>query len=200
MVPTTAPFSLQEFEEISSTMVMRFRKAQNEGDEKTAKNLLGSFEALVQSTESVSERLTRHLNDWVAFLILPLFALANAGVTFTGGIVRGLLTSRVAWGVLLGLITGKPLGIICFSKLVVRWRVAQLPSGVSWQQIRSLAVLAGIGFTVSIFISSLAFETDPYLSEAKTAVLAASFISGVVGYLLLKSQQDANPVSPDDSH
>ncbi len=200
MVPTTAPFSLQEFEEISSTMLMRFRKAQNEGDEKTAKNLLGSFEALVQSTESVSERLTRRLNDWVPFLILPLFALANAGVTFTGGIMRGLLTSRVAWGVLLGLITGKPLGIICFSKLAVRWRVAQLPNGVSWQQIRSLAVLAGIGFTVSIFISSLAFETDPYLSEAKTAVLAASVISGVVGYLLLKSQRDANPVSPDDSH
>jgi len=200
MVPTTAPFSLQEFQEIGSTMVTRFRKAQDEGDEKTAKNLLGSFEALVQSTESVSERLTRRLNDWVSFLILPLFALANAGVTFSGEIARGLLTSRVAWGVLLGLIAGKPLGIICFSMFAVRWNVAQLPNGVSWQQIGSVAVLAGIGFTVSIFISSLAFQTDPYLSEAKTAVLAASVMSGVVCYLILKSQGGAHRVTTDDPH
>jgi Na+:H+ antiporter, NhaA family len=101
-----------------------------------------------------------------------------------------LPTSRVAWGVLLGLVGGKPLGIICFSKLAVRWRLAQLPIGVSWQQIRAIAVLAGVGFTVSIFISSLAFETDPYLSEAKTAVLAASSVSGVLGYLMLKSRRD----------
>ena len=86
---------------------------------------------LVQSTESASERLTRQLNDWVSFLVLPLFALANAGVTFSGGIVRELLTSRVAWGVLLGLVVGKPLGILGFSKLAVRWRLAQLPNGVN---------------------------------------------------------------------
>jgi Na+:H+ antiporter, NhaA family len=99
MVPTTPPFSLQEFQEIGSRMAVRFRKAQSDGDEKTAKNLLGSFEVLVQSTESVSERLTRHLNDWVSFLVLPLFALANAGVTFSGGIVRGLPTSGLHGGV-----------------------------------------------------------------------------------------------------
>jgi NhaA family Na+:H+ antiporter len=190
VVPTTPTFSLQEFQEIGSRMVVRFRKAVSEGDEKTAKNLLGSFEVLAQSTESVSERLTRHLNDWVSFLVLPLFALANAGVTFSGEIVRGLLTSRVAWGVFLGLVCGKPLGIFCFSKLAVRWRFAQLPIGVSWQHIRAIAVLAGIGFTVSIFISSLAFETDPYLSGAKTAVLVASSISGMLGYLMLKSHRD----------
>jgi NhaA family Na+:H+ antiporter len=194
MVPTTAPFSLKEFQDIGAGMVVRFRRAVADGDEKTAKNLLGSFEVLVQSTESVSERLTRALNDWVSFLVLPLFALANAGVTFSGGIVREVLTSRVAWGVLLGLAAGKVIGILGFSKLAVRWRLAQPPTGVSWRQIGGVGMLAGIGFTVSIFISSLAFDNDLYLAEAKTAVLAASVISGVLGYVAL--QQGAATEQP----
>ncbi len=185
-------------------MVVRFRKALAAGDEKTAKNLLGSFEALVQSTESASERLTRHLNDWVSFLVLPLFALANAGVTFSGEILRALPTSRVAWGILLGLVAGKLLGILGFSKLAVRWRFAQLPNGVTWRQIGAVGMLAGIGFTVSIFISSLAFDSDLYLAEAKTAVLAASVISGVVGYLALRQHEPAPQTveiaASDDSH
>jgi NhaA family Na+:H+ antiporter len=204
MVPTTASFSLKEFQEVGAGMVVRFRKALAAGDEKTAKNLLGSFEALVQSTESASERLTRHLNDWVSFLVLPLFALANAGVTFSGEILRDLVTSRVAWGILLGLVVGKMLGILGFSKLSVRWRLAQLPNGVTWRQIGGVGMLAGIGFTVSIFISSLAFDSDLYLAEAKTAVLAASVISGVLGYLALRepeaAPQPAKIAASDDSH
>ncbi len=189
MVPTTAPFSLKEFQEVGSGMVVRFRKALANGDEKAAKNLLGSFEVLVQSTEATSERLTRQLNDWVSFLVLPLFALANAGVTFSGGIARDLLTSRVAWGILLGLVVGKPLGVLGFSKLAVRWRLAQLPNAVNWRQIGAVGMLAGIGFTVSIFISSLAFESDMYLAEAKTAVLVASLISGILGYFALRERE-----------
>jgi len=203
MVPTTAPFSLKEFQEVGAGMVQRFRKALANGDEATAKNLLGSFEQLVQSTESASERLTRQLNDWVSFLVLPLFALANAGVTFSGGIARDLLTSRVAWGILLGLVAGKPIGIVGFSKLAVRWRLAQLPNAVNWRQIGAVGMLAGIGFTVSIFISSLAFDSDLYLAEAKTAVLAASVISGVLGYFALREkaplEQPGKPAASDDS-
>jgi Na+:H+ antiporter, NhaA family len=204
VVPTTAPFSIQEFHEVASTLAVRFSKALAEGDEKTAKNLLGSFEALVQSTESASERLTRQLNDWVSFLVLPLFALANAGVTFSGGIARELLTSRIAWGILVGLVLGKPLGVWGFSKLAVRWRLAQLPNAVNWRQIGAVGMLAGIGFTVSIFISSLAFENDSHVAQAKTAVLAASVLSGVLGYVALREpaqvQQRATAAASDDSH
>jgi len=189
MVPTTAPFSLKEFQEIGSGMVVRFRRALADGDEKAAKNLLGSFEALVQSTESASERLTRQLNDWVSFLVLPLFALANAGVTFSGGIARELIASRVAWGILIGLVVGKPFGILGFSWLAVRLRIAQLPNAVNWRQIAAVGMLAGIGFTVSIFISSLAFDSDLYLAEAKTAVLVASLIAGTLGYLVLRERE-----------
>jgi NhaA family Na+:H+ antiporter len=203
MVPTTAPFSLKEFQQIGTDMVVRFRRAVADGDDKTAKNLLGSFEVLVQSTESASERLTRHLNAWVSFLVLPLFALANAGMTFSGGIIRDVVTSRIAWGILLGLVLGKPIGILFLSKLAVRWRIAQLPSGVTWRQIAAVGTLAGIGFTVSIFISSLAFDTDLYLAEAKAAVLAASVLAGMLGYLALRERsvphQAATPVAPEES-
>src|SRR3984957_7726163 len=186
VVPTTATFSLNGFQEMGSDMVTRFREALAGGDTKAAKNLLGRFEVLVQQTESAAERLTRRLNDWVSFLVLPLFALANAGGTFSGSIARDLLTGRIAWGILIGLVLGKPLGILGFSKLAVSCRLAQLPSAVSWRQVGGVGMLAGIGFTVSIFISSLAFENDALVAQAKAAVLAALLISGVLGFLALR--------------
>ncbi len=191
MVPTTAPLSLEEFQDIATDMSRSFRNAMARHDLQNAKNLLGSFDALLNSTESSSERLTRELNDWVSFLVLPLFALANAGVTFSGGAWRELLTSRIAWGILIGLVIGKPLGIIGFAKAAERLGLAQTPPGVTWKQLNAVGVLAGIGFTVSIFISSLAFDDAAQLMEAKTAVLGASVIAGVLGYLAL---QDASPL------
>jgi NhaA family Na+:H+ antiporter len=186
MVPTTATLSLREFQEIGTGIMEQFRRALAQGDQQTAKNLLGSIEQLVHGTESPSDLLTRKLNDWVSFLVLPLFALANAGVTFSGGAWRGLLTSRIAWGILFGLVLGKPLGIIGFTKLAVRSRLAQLPNSVTWRQLSAVGILAGIGFTVSIFISSLAFGDASHLLEAKTAVLAASLLAGVLGYFALR--------------
>ena len=98
-----------------------------------------------------------------------------------------LLTSRVAWGILLGLVVGKPLGIIGFARLAVRTGIAQIPSGVTWRQLSAVGILAGIGFTVSIFISSLAFDDPSHLLEAKTAVLVASLLAGLLGYFALQS-------------
>ena len=120
MVPTTPRLSLRQFEEIGADMIHRFRAARAEGDMATANRLLGSFEQLVNATEADSERMTRKLNDWVSFLVLPLFALSNAGVTFSGGAVKELLASRIAWGVVLGLVIGKPIGIVGFCKLAVK--------------------------------------------------------------------------------
>jgi NhaA family Na+:H+ antiporter len=188
MVPTTATLSLKDFQDIATDMSRRFRNAMAAGDVKSAKNLLGGFDQLLNSTESAAERLTRLLNDWVSFLVLPLFALANAGVTFSGGAWHELLTSRVAWGIMLGLVVGKPLGILGFAKAAVLGRLAQLPNGVTWRQISAVGVLAGIGFTVSIFISSLAFDDPAFLLQAKTAVLAASLLAGLLGYFGLREE------------
>ncbi|SRR5579875_817384 len=185
MVPTTAPLSLEEFQDLASDMAQGFRDAMGRGDVQAAKSLLGSFEALLNNTESAAERLTRRLNDWVSFLVLPLFALANAGVTFSGSAWGELLTSRIAWGIMLGLVVGKPLGIVGIAKLAELAGLAQAPKSVSWKQLSAVGVLGGIGFTVSIFISSLAFDDPAHLMEAKTAVLAASVVAGVLGYLAL---------------
>ena len=188
MVPTSPRLSLQQFEEIGIDMMERFRAAQAEGDMATANRLLGSFEQLVNATEADSERLTRKLNDWVSFLVLPLFALSNAGVTFSAGAANGLLTSQIAWGVLIGLVIGKPIGIVGFCKVAVKVGLARLPNGVTWLQMAAVGTLAGIGFTVSIFISSLAFADPVHLMEAKTAVLGASLIAGLVGFFALRHE------------
>jgi Na+:H+ antiporter, NhaA family len=187
-IPTTPTLSLQHFEEIGADMMQRFRAAQAEGDLPTANRLLGSFEHLLHATESASERATRKLNDWVSFVVLPLFALSNAGVTFSGGAVKELLVSRIAWGIVLGLVIGKPIGVVGLSKLAVKLGLARLPNGVTWLQMAAVGTLAGIGFTVSIFISSLAFRDPTYLMEAKTAVLVASVLAGVAGYFALRHE------------
>ncbi|HUI85239.1 MAG TPA: Na+/H+ antiporter NhaA [Candidatus Binatia bacterium] len=207
MVPTTASLSLEQFQDIATEMSRSFRDAMASGNLQTAKNLLGGFDALLNNTESASERLTRLLNDWVSFLVLPLFALANAGVTFSSGSMRGLLVSRVAWGIVLGLVIGKPLGIIGFAKLAQVVGLARVPNGVTWKQLSAVGMLAGIGFTVSIFISSLAFDDPAHLMEAKAAVLVASVVAGVLGYLALRdgarsrrSAESAASGTVGDSH
>jgi NhaA family Na+:H+ antiporter len=188
MVPSDAVLSLKDFDEFSTDIVRRYREARAAGDDDTAKSLLGSLEQLVENTESASERLTRQLNDWVSFLVLPLFALSNAGVTFSGGAWRELLTSHITWGVLLGLVVGKPIGVLAFSWLAVRLKIAEISQRVTWLQIGAVGALAGIGFTVSIFISSLAFSEPEHLIDAKTAVLGASVIAGVLGYFALRHE------------
>ena len=196
MVPTDPRLSLDQFQEIGTDMIRRFRTAKAEGDLATANRLLGSFESLLYATEAASERATRKLNDWVSFVVLPLFALSNAGVTFSAGAISGLLSSRIAWGIAVGLVIGKPVGIVGFSILAVKTGIARLPNGVNWLQMLAVGILAGIGFTVSIFISSLAFDDPAHLMEAKTAVLVATLIAGVAGYFALKHearQEDAPP-------
>ncbi len=198
MVPTSAPLSLTEFQDLATQTARRFRDAMASGDTQEAKNLLGTFDALLNNTEAASERLTRMLNDWVSFLVLPLFALSNAGVTFSSGAWRELATSHVAWGILVGLVVGKPLGIIGFARVAVQTGIARLPHDVSWKQLSAVGILAGIGFTVSIFISSLAFDDPALLMEAKASVLGASVLAGVAGYLILresKAKQQPSPAS-----
>jgi NhaA family Na+:H+ antiporter len=185
LMPVKAGVSLDTFSELGKEMIGEFREAHAVNDQARATRVLGTMEYLLQQTEAPADRVTRKLHDWIAFLVLPLFALSNAGVTFSLSTLGSMLHSPVAWGVLLGLFLGKPLGVVGVSWVAVKMNLARLPNSISWAQIAGVGVLAGIGFTVSLFISALAFDDSLQLDSAKTAILIASLFAGVAGYLLL---------------
>jgi NhaA family Na+:H+ antiporter len=145
---------------------------------------LQALETACEQVETPLQRLEHALHPWVTFVIMPLFALANAGVSLQGDLMT-VWTHPVSLGVLAGLVIGKQVGISIASWLAVKSRVASLPSGVTWQQVYGVSWLGGIGFTMSLFIASLAFGDNGLLTSAKLGILTASVIAGLVGYLLL---------------
>lgn len=142
---------------------------------------------------SPSESLEHGLHPWVAYLILPLFAFANAGVSLQGVSLSGL-TSLLPMGIAAGLFIGKPLGIFLFSWLAVKLGIAKLPDAINFKQIFAVSVLCGIGFTMSIFIASLAFEgaDTALLTYSKLGILLGSTAAALVGYSLLRLALPAN--------
>ncbi|MCI1899820.1 MAG: Na+/H+ antiporter NhaA [Enterobacter sp.] len=150
--------------------------------------IIGFFVPLKeQDGKSPAKQLEHVLHPWVAFMILPLFAFANAGVSLQGVTFAGL-TSMLPLGIIAGLFIGKPLGISLFCWLALKLKLASLPHGTTFRQIMAVGVLCGIGFTMSIFISTLAFAgLDPQLIVwAKLGILMGSLLAAFVGYSLLK--------------
>ncbi len=143
-------------------------------------------------TESVSvlEWFEHLLHPWSAFIIVPLFALANAGISLSGDSIMNALDSRVAWGVFAGLVIGKPLGVFVFSLITYKTKISPLPDDARPIQLLGIGHAAGIGFTVALFISDLAFKTEQHQLDAKFAILAASIISAIAALVVLsKSRQ-----------
>ena len=142
--------------------------------------------------------LEHSLHPWVAFAILPLFAFANAGVSFAGMSVLSLF-EPLPMGIAAGLFFGKQFGIAGFSWLAVKLRLASLPAGIRWREFYGMAILCGIGFTMSLFIASLALEGagDAAATNARLGVLLGSFASSVCGYLFLRSSlKRRQPIEP----
>ena len=156
----------------------------DEHDDTDAHHWLG-LASLSRDAVSPLARMEHALHPWTSYVIIPLFALANAGVNLGGGAIEAALTSRVTLGVVLGLVAGKILGITLFSWTAVRLGAARLPSGVGWGQVMAVAAVAGIGFTVSLFIAALAFSDPAVLAAAKVGVLGASILAGAIGAMLL---------------
>ena len=126
-------------------------------------------------------RLPAMLHPWVAFGVMPIFALANAGVQFGGMDLAATGPHTVFWGVLLALVLGKPLGVFLATILAVKSGVSPLPEGINWRGVLLVGVLAGIGFTMAIFVGGLAFSDAALLSAAKLGILAASATAAIVG-------------------
>ena len=148
--------------------------------------VLQSMENFVHKMESPLQRMEHSLHIWVAFLIIPIFALANAGIPIDIATLGQTLMHPVTFGVVAGLIGGKLIGIFLFSWLVIKIGWTRLPQGVTMPQIASVSLLAGIGFTMSIFIAGLAFNDAQYLLNAKIGILVASFFAGLAGYIALR--------------
>ncbi len=155
---------------------------------------MDAMRRLARHAISPAERMAHTLHPWSSFLIVPVFALANAGVKVQAGSFDAPGTTAVAVGVVLGLVVGKTLGIFGAAWLGVRSGMASMPEGATWPMVGAIACVAGIGFTVSLFIAELAFEVGPLQEGAKLGVLAASTLAAVLGGTAL--WRACRPVAP----
>jgi NhaA family Na+:H+ antiporter len=199
MTPVTAWYGAERFIDHTESRVRSLRE-NGVHDDRTLLHHLDSLRIANREAVSPVERLQHTLHGWVAFGIMPLFAFANAGVP-VGQISFEGDGWRVFLGVALGLLIGKPAGIVALSWLAVRWKAAGLPTAVHWPQITVVGMVAGIGFTMALFIAQLAFPPGPLLETAKLAVLCGSGLAGVLsliaGYRILTTQTAAGAAPTD---
>jgi Na+:H+ antiporter, NhaA family len=188
LTPARAMYTDREYRDKGRSILGAFEKAaaSHDGAEHVDHDAL-ALSAIARESVPPLHRIENALHPWSSFAVVPIFALANAGVRFAGVDIIEAATSRVALGVSLGLVVGKTVGISLFAWLAVRFGLGVLPKMVSWGHIVGLAAVAGIGFTVSLFVTALSFADPATADLAKTGIFVGSLVSGVLGYLLLRS-------------
>jgi NhaA family Na+:H+ antiporter len=144
---------------------------------------LHTLDVIHDRIESPADKLLRFVEPWSSYVVLPIFALANAGVAWSPGVLSG--NSHLIWAIALGLVIGKPIGIVAASWLAVRSGIAEKPEAYSWRQLCGAGALGGIGFTMSLFIAGVAFPDEGNYAAAKIAIFLASVVAGGLGLLLL---------------
>jgi Na+:H+ antiporter, NhaA family len=183
LTPARAWFGTDGFLAEADSAIQEFRERADDPEHR-AEQLVPPLTRLKEArSEALSPavRIQVALHPWVAFGIMPLFALANAGVSLKGLSLAEGPARAIATGVLIGLTAGKPIGILVISFLCVKLGLCALPRGVRWRDVLLVGLVAGIGFTMAIFIAGLAFEDASHLAAAKLGVLSASLIAGVIG-------------------
>jgi Na+:H+ antiporter, NhaA family len=186
LTPTTSIFTKSNFAETASALMARFRMSLINADSSATDEALGRFEVLTVGTEAPAQRLVRSMEPWVIYLVLPIFALANAGVDLHAMHLGEAASDPVTLGVFLGLVIGKPLGIVALTWITVAISLSSLPNGVRWSHMVGIGILGGIGFTVALFMTDLSFDTAAFTAHAKIAILSASTLAGLLGYLTLR--------------
>ncbi|MFH1121660.1 MAG: Na+/H+ antiporter NhaA [Bacteroidota bacterium] len=188
-IPAKVKYSEDVFDRKLSGLLARFREAHpNNSPTVTTEQLhiLEKVRYVSKKALTPLQRLEHSMHPLVAFIIMPLFALANAGITLSAESLS-LLTSNITIGVFLGLLLGKVVGIVGLVTMLIRFGWAELPVDFTRRHLLGAGFLAGIGFTMSLFISNLAFENKIYIEEAKMGILLASVVAGLIGYFILKS-------------
>ena len=189
-----APAFAERAAEIVREFAARMKPGQTAPDAEQAYTI-ARLEQAAEDAESPLARLEHTLHTPVALLIMPIFALANAGIAFTGSPVA-MLSDPAALGIMAGLVVGKPVGVLLMAWLAIKTGLAVKPPGMTWGHLVGVALLTGIGFTMSIFIANLAFDTPAVLDSAKAGIFAASFVMGVLGAIVLSRATRATP-TPD---
>jgi NhaA family Na+:H+ antiporter len=174
---------------VAQVEVAQAAEARPHDDDEEASEAQALNDLITLSAESQPplDRLEHQLLPWTTFVIIPIFALANAGVRVGWDDLTSAFSEPVTLGVLFGLVVGKPVGIVLFSLIAVRLGIGKQPAGATWPQILGVGMLAGIGFTVALFVTELAFEPGALADQAKIGVLTASAIAGVAGYTYLRA-------------
>ena len=186
LTPARPQYSKERFAEDSEALISNYRQALANGDIERSETILGQLEELSQGTESPMERLERLVHPWTSYVILPVFALANAGLHFSGVKLGDVITSDVTVGIMGGLLIGKVVGITLFPWAASKFGIVELPLYVSWRSVIGAGFLAGIGFTVAIFISGLAFTDPELILSAQFGIMCASALAGLMGYSVLR--------------
>jgi NhaA family Na+:H+ antiporter len=187
-VPSRRRLDVASFRDQASKVLSRLSGVVP-GTHKTSgeeQNAVQSLEVLSKGAETPLVRMEFALHGWVAFFVMPVFALANAGVDLRAVSLLDALLHPVALGIVAGLFVGKQIGVALFSWFAIKSGIAEMPKGVSWSQLYGVAILTGVGFTMSLFIAGLSFESPDILDRAKTGILFASLIAGLLGYILLR--------------
>jgi len=187
-IPARTRLDAVEFRERGRALLAEFEQAAAPPDPEmtsTQQAVVQELEATCEGVQTPLQRLEHALHPWVAFVIMPLFALANAGVVLDQDL-GAALSNRVTVGIVVGLIIGKQAGILLAAWLAIRTNIASLPSGVAWRHLYGASWLAGIGFTMSLFITELAFTDEASIASAKIGILIASIVAGVAGWFLLR--------------
>lgn len=212
-IPSGSRVNLDNFFDWSNKR-LRMANSFYEGDEtplvaqKDYITTVSSLSKISKQAVPPATRLEHKLYPWVYFLILPLFALTNADVAVTGLYFATVTSSPVVLGVFCGLVLGKPIGIMLFSFITVKTKIASLPEFVTWRHMLGASVLGGVGFTMAIFVANLAYADALLITEAKLSILVASTVAGVIGFVLLLLQAKADQrrgisyvtIVPDDGN
>lgn len=190
LIPYKPHYTKQDFLKLHQRYIDEFETYENSNDEEARighqYHALHGLRRTANYSMGMAQRMEHLLSPWVNFIIMPIFALANAGVEFSSVEALNIFDSTMGWGIFLGLLLGKPLGIFGASWLAIKTRLGEMPSGASWKMLFSVACLGGIGFTMSIFIDTLAFEgQQTIIDNGKIAVLMASIAASVLGMLLI---------------
>ena len=186
IIPSEPYVKRKDYADAVEELLHDFRTAMANGDEEKAQGIAEQIEKLSSGTEGPVERLEGIVHPWVSYIILPIFALANAGIIFTTDTLSEAISSRITLGIGVALLAGNAIGVFGMTWLAVRLGIGQLPSGVTWGHVLGVAFLAGIGFTVAIFISGIAFDDPALVNQAKMGIFFASALAGVTGYLFLR--------------